>query len=306
MSTLAAARAIHFAVCIQVLGASLFLGIVDRLPKINEGQRWLLATTLIAALAVLPSGLAWLTLQAAEMSDSSALQAWASGAVATLLWQSQAGTVWCVRAALAAVLATATLILAFSRRPVARWSVYLVFVIAAALFMSCAWLSHAASDPSAYRPLHLVVHSVHMLGAALWFGGLLPLAMLLTLAEQNRAAADFAVAREAARRFSVVALVAVGLIIVTGIANLMLLVGSVADASAGRFVQVLALKLVVFAAMLVLATINRQVLVPRLAVADSALAIVLLRRSVWAEASLAALVLLVIGELGITDPTPNE
>jgi putative copper resistance protein D len=305
MSALAAARAIHFAICIQAVGGSLFLGIVDRLPEPNGGRRWLLATTLIAALAVPPSGLVWLTLQAADMTDSNALQAWAGGAVATLLWQSQAGAVWWLRAALASALVAVTLMLALAPRPTGRWSVFLVFAIAAALFMSCAWLSHAASDPSPYRPLHVAVHSLHMLGAAVWFGGLLPLAMLLALAEQSRAAADFTVAREAAKRFSVVALVAVGLIIASGIANLMLLVGSVADLSAGRFLQILGLKLVLFAAMLVLAAINRQVLVPRLAVLDPRRAIVLLRRSVWAEAALAALVILVIGELGITPPVPD-
>ena len=302
MSALAAARAIHFAACIQAVGGLLFLGIVARLPA-NESRRWLWTTTLIAALATPPSGLVWLTLQAADMTDSGALEAWAGGAVATLMWQSQAGVVWWVRAVLAAALAAATLILALVRRP-PRWSVCLAFAIAAALFMSCAWLSHAASDPSPYRPLHLAVHSVHMLGAALGFGGLLPLAMLLKQVGRDPTPADFAVAHDIARRFSAVALVAVGLIVVTGIANLMLLVGGVAVAD--RFVQVLALKLALFVAMLVLATINRQVLLPRLAVADSARAIVLLRRSVWAETVLAALVLLVVGELGITAPVPED
>jgi putative copper export protein len=76
--------------------------------------------------------------------------------------------------------------------------------------------------------------------------------------------------------------------------------------SAGRFAQILALKLVLFAAMLVSATINRQVLVPRLALLDPTRGIMLLRRSVWAEAVLAALVLLVVGELGITAPDQDQ
>src|SRR3954466_558694 len=126
MSALAAARAIHFAICIQAVGASLFLVIISRLPTIDEGRRWFVAMTLIAALTVPPSGLAWLTLQAAEMTDSDAFQAWASGAVATLLWQSYAGAVWWVRLALAAALVTATLMLTVGR-PAARWKVYLVF-----------------------------------------------------------------------------------------------------------------------------------------------------------------------------------
>jgi putative copper resistance protein D len=305
MSALAAARAIHFAICIQAVGASLFLVIVGRLPSIDGGRRWLVAMTLIAALTVPPSGLAWLTLQAAEMTDSGAFQAWASGAVATLLWQSYAGAVWWLRLTLAAALVTATLMLTVGR-PAARWNVYLVFAIAVALFMSCAWLSHAASDPSSYLPLHLAVHSVHMLGAALWFGGLLPLAMLLTLVGRDRTAEGLAATREAVMRFSVVALVAVGLIVLTGIANLMLLVGGIAEAVDHRFVQVLTLKLALFAAMLTLATINRQVLLPRLVMADSGRAIMLLRRSVWAEVALAALVLLVVGELGISPPFPDQ
>lgn len=300
MNALAAVRTVHFAVCIQAVGALLFLWIVDRLPAITVGRRWLVATALIATLAVPPSGLAWLTLQAANMTDSGVIEAWTGSAVTTLMWQSQAGIVWWSRAALAAALAFATLLLAIVRRPAARWIVFPVFAIAVAQIMSCAWLSHAASDPGPYRPVHLAVHSVHMLGAALWFGGLLPLAILLSLARRRGDASDLTVACSAAARFSTVALIAVALVVITGLANQAFLIGNVTDFATNPFLRLLAFKLGLFAAMLVLATVNRQILLPRLATAEPRQGVILLNRSVWAEVALAALVLLVVGELGIS------
>jgi putative copper resistance protein D len=251
----------------------------------------------ITALAVPPSGLAWLTLQAADMIDSGIVDAWMGGAVSKLLWQSQAGVVWWTRAALAAALVAGVLLA--SVRPL-RWLMPTVFVIAAVQFVSGAWLSHAASSPGPYRLLHLAVHATHMLGTALWLGGLLPLAILLARAQRSRAEVDCTVACNAAIRFSTIALIAVGLIILTGITNLSLLIGNPVDAAIGRFGQVLAIKLGLFMAMLMFATVNRQLLLPDLAAANPARAIVLLKRSVCIELTFAGAILLAVGELGIT------
>jgi len=305
MSALAVVRAIHFALSIQAFGAMLFLWIVDQRPDTTETRRQLTMIAVITALAIPPSGLAWLTLQAAGMMDSGVVDAWTGGAVWKLLWQSQAGVVWWTRAALAAAL-VAGVLLASMRPGAVRWLVPTVFVIAAVQFVSAAWLSHAASSPGPYRLFHLAVHATHMFGTALWLGGLLPLAIILARAQRSGAKVDYAVACNAAIRFSTIALIAVGLIILTGITNLSLLIGNPVDAATGRFGQVLAAKLGLFMAMLIFATVNRQLLLPELAAANPTRAIVLLKRSVWIELALAAAILLAVGELGITPPGVDE
>jgi putative copper resistance protein D len=255
----------------------------------------------IVALAIPPSGLAWMTLQAADMMDSSAMAAWTSGDVAKLLWQSQAGLVWMVRFALAAALVLAVILLVLLRGNTVLVS--LAFVIAVLQFASAAWLSHASSTPGPYRSLHLLVHSAHMFSASVWFGGLLPFAILLTPAQHNETEADFYLARDVAVCFSTIALAAVCIIILTGIANLtMLLGGNIAEATNGPFGQVLAIKLVLFITILIFAAINRQLLLPRLSGESTARAITLLRWSVWIEFALAAAIVLVVGQLGITPP----
>jgi len=302
MSALAAARAIHFTFSIQAIGAILILLIAERRPDAVATRR-LMMIIVIAALMALPSGVAWMTLQAADITDSSPVEAWAAGAVATLLWHSQAGLVWWVRFALAGALAIATAFLACRRQHEARGLALLVFVIAILQFVSAAWLSHAASTPGAYRSLHLAVHSAHMLGASLWFGGLLPLAVLLSSAQRDGTAANFALARDVAVRFSAIALIAVCIIILTGVTNLAMLVrGNMADAINGPFAKLLAIKLILFMAVLVFAAANRQLLLPRLTGTNVARAISLLKCSVWIELVLAVAILFAVGELGITPP----
>jgi putative copper resistance protein D len=307
MSALAAARAIHFTFSIQAIGAILILLIAEWRPDAVATRRRLMMIIVIAALMVPPSGLAWMTLQAADITDRGAVEAWTGGAVATLLWHSQAGLVWWVRFALAGTLAIATALLACRRQPEARGLMSLVFVIAVLQFVSAAWLSHAASTPGPYRSLHLAVHSAHMLGASLWFGGLLPLAMLLSRAQRDGTAANFALARDVAVRFSAIALTAVCIIILTGVTNMAMLVGGdIADAINGPFAKLLAIKLVLFMAILIFAAANRQLLLPRLAGANVAWAITLLKCSVWIELALAAAILVAVGELGITPPDAEQ
>lgn len=261
----------------------------------------------IVALAVPASDVAWMTLQAADMTDSGALGAWTSGEVAKLLWQSQAGLVWWIRFALAGALVVAVILLARFRKHPVPGLVPLAFIIAVLQFASAAWLSHASSTSGPYRSLHLAVHSAHMFGASLWFGGLLPLAILLMRAQRHESEADVVLARDVAIRFSTIALIAVCIIILTGVANLTLLVGgNVADATNGPFAKILAIKLILFMGILIFAAVNRQLLLPRFTSENPARAIILLRWSVWIELALAAAILLVVGELGITPPGTEE
>src|SRR6266700_1789921 len=206
-----AARAIHFAVAIQALGALLFVWIIDHAPASADGaakdraRRWLVRAAALSAAAALVSGIAWLVLQVADMSGHSVVDVWTSGAIGTLLLQTRAGVVWWVRFALAVALIVDLGVIAWGRS--SRAAVAVGLALAAASFISGAWLSHAAADPGPYGSMHLAVHAAHMLGAALWLGGFIPLAMLLSRARSGDAV-DMMLARHASVWFGNIALCA--------------------------------------------------------------------------------------------------
>ncbi len=312
MSWLALVRAIHFAAAIQVIGAFLFIWIIRDAARTyacaaeSTRSRVLVRLATISVLVTAVSGAAWFWLQVADMSEQSLTEAWTSEAVSAVLFKTRVGIVWWVRFGVLAVLAALTVTLACSRSLPRRSAVAAVLMVATANLISCAWLSHAAADPGPFGPLHLAVHTAHMLAVAVWVGGLIPLAIILAQMYGMRAKETWSFAHHVGRRFSDIALVAVALIVLTGIANTALLLQDASDLTAGPYARLLAAKVLLFALMLVLAAVNRQFLLPQLSGPEPSFAIVWLRRSVSAEVILAAAVLLVAGALGITAPGGGE
>jgi putative copper resistance protein D len=304
-------RAVHFAVVIQTIGALLFVGILGRVPAAggsasgHAARRWLMIAALSATMIV-PSGFAWLILQAADMTGHSVIEAWNDGAVGLLLFQTHAGVVWQVRFAVAAALLIDVCALA-SRRIPSDAAVVAGLVLGIATLVSCAWLSHAGSDAGPYASLHLAAHALHMLGVALWLGGLVPLAMLVSAAWHAAGDAGAATAARAASvAFGNIALIAVGTIMASGSATTALLVRDVSDLTTGWYAGLLTIKLGLFGLMLVLAAVNRLKLVPRLAAANHGPAAARLWWSILGELVLGLVILLVVGALGITAPGADE
>src|SRR5262249_35037283 len=149
-------------------------------------------------------------------ADSGVLDVWTSGALGALMLKTRAGIIWWGRLALA--LAVIVAVGAAGRTTNAALTA-IGFALAVASSVSGAWLSHAAADPGPYGTLPLAVHAAHMLGAALWLGGFVPLLMLLWRARRSRDPNDLALARHAAAWFGNIALLAVGVLVATGMAN---------------------------------------------------------------------------------------
>ena len=310
MLALSAVRAVHFAVAIQAIGALLFVCILGRLPAVAGNaaapstRRWLMSVATLSAVAIVPSGFAWLVLQAADMTGHTVTEAWDDGAVGLLLFKTHAGVVWWVRFAIAATLLIDLCALASLRRVPSEAAVVVGLVLAIANFVSCAWLSHAGSDAGPYASLHLAAHALHMLGVSLWLGGLLPLAMLVSRALHSGHGGAATAAHAASVSFGNIALVAVGTIAVSGIMTTALVVRDVSDLTAGTYAGLLAVKLVLFCLMLVLATVNRLQLVPRLAASNYGS--IRLWWSILAELALGLVILLAVGGLGITPLGTDE
>jgi putative copper resistance protein D len=303
-------RAIHFAFAVQAIGALLFVWIVGRTGggATPGGSDWprFMRVAVISVVAAILSEVGWFILQVADMADGSVADAWTNGMVGTVLFKTHAGIIWWVRFAIAASLMFSVALLAASRRAPGPIAVGSALILAAANFVSGAWLSHAAADPSPLGWLHLAIHALHMLGVSLWLGGLLPLAMLLARAQRSGDQQTLAVAQSASIRFGNIALLAVGLILLTGIANTALVMESISDVTSSTYGRLLVTKLILALLMLVLAANNRQWLVPRLSDASSPHAAARLRWSVLGELALGALILLVAGALGLSPPGAED
>jgi putative copper resistance protein D len=231
------------------------------------------------------SALAWLALEAANMSGEPVLAALRPDLLGRVLLDTQFGTAWLVRVALLAVAVATT-----SR------AVALACLAAAAMLCALAWMGHAGAAASgAQRAGELATDAAHVLAAGVWIGTLPALVAALRRDADARARAWLT------QRYSRVATAAVIVILFTGIVNTRLRVGTLAALFGSDYGEVLLAKLALVALMLAVAAVNRWLLAPRLAAGDVRAAIAL-RRNANAEILLGALVIALVGVLGITPP----
>jgi putative copper resistance protein D len=178
--------------------------------------------------------------------------------------------------------------------------------ISAVLLISQAWLGHAAEGGTGlYGDIMVTVYSIHVIAAAAWVGGLPPL--LFALVEQRlfgpHEAREWSL--DILSRYSLMAMVAVTLIVVSGIANAGFRVaGSFDKLFDTSYGDALFTKIAFVAVMLILASFNRFVAMPRLRAASlkGMGQITRLRYSVALELVLGLAVLGVAAILGITPP----
>ena len=115
------------------------------------------------------------------MSGLSLREAVTADILSTVLTETQFGTVSECRFALAIVL---TACLAYDRPPLAR---SLALASGLGLVAGIAWTGHAGSTAGDWANLHLTADVLHLVAAAAWLGGLVPLALLLSQARRNEA-----------------------------------------------------------------------------------------------------------------------
>jgi copper resistance protein D len=244
------------------------------------------------------SGAVWLLLQTSSMSGQTRGEAMVSGALLTVLNETQVGLVAEVRLALVVLLA---ICLASDHRPLPRW---LALAAALCLVAAIAWTGHAASTPFKLGYLHLTADALHLYAAAAWTGGLVSLVLLLTAVHRS-GAVTASIELDAVRRFSALGMVSVATLIVSGLVNAWILVGSFRGLVVTDYGWVLITKLAVFAVMIAFAAINRFWLTPQLAKPASDMAVQSLKRNTMAEIALALLVFAIVGVLGTLHPAAH-
>lgn len=279
-------RFVHFASLMQVLGCTLFSvwfapGSLQRLLAQRflfwqRGCLWLAAVSAAAMFAV----------QGGVMGDG-----W-SDVVRPDIWLVAAGTqtgavlVWQV---VAACLALVVVLM----QPLQQRKILLLVILQ---FVLAAGIGHAAMREGAMGVVQRGTHAVHLLCAAMWLGGLLPVLFCMKLARGPWRASAIA----AMMRFSWYGHFAVAGVILTGAINTLLIQG-LARPWQSLWGQGLLLKCALVALMVVIAVMNRYVLVPRLTL-QSNTARQRFIALIWAEVGLGALVLSAVSLFATWEP----
>jgi putative copper resistance protein D len=301
---LIAVRTIHFAATAVMAGTLVFRTMVAR-PALRSGssaakplQAQMLRVAWIALAMAVLSGAIWLLLQAVSMSGLPLAEAMTPDVLSTVLNRTQFGLVTEIRFALAIVLA---ICLALHRYPQAD-----AFALAAGLGLAAAiaWTGHAGSTPGELGNLHLAADALHLVAAAAWIGGLVPLVLLFCAARRHQDLAS--TARGITSRFSTLGIVSAATLTVTGIVNAWILIGSFHALFVTGYGRLLVLKLVAFVVMLMFAAVNRFVLAPRLATSAGNLsgmaAVRALTRNSTIEIALGFVIFAIVGMLGTLHP----
>jgi putative copper resistance protein D len=299
------ARVFHFGSGLILAGVTAFRWLVLR-PGLLEAGEWpvpfcrrLEFIFVGAAATLLLSGLGLFWVTAAGMSGGSLIDTLNSGVALTVLGQTKFGLVCLVRAGL--ILLLGLLMVPLSR---SRWTAsprislleIACALLAVALLLSNAWTGHAAAASGPSLPWRIGFDALHLLAASVWPTGLLFFSLLLADAPGKTT--------KIVRRFSDVSLIAVAVLVLTGLANSWYLVGSFTALVTSSYGLLLCLKLSLLGCILVIAAWNRFRLLPSLFQGSEETPLLLrrLRGFVLAEFALAAAIVAVVAVLGITPP----
>jgi putative copper export protein/mono/diheme cytochrome c family protein len=312
LDALIAVRAVHVAASVAAAGALLFRLWVGAPALRGAGasawrERFERQINRIAwsSLAVFfLSAAAWLMLVAVDVSGEALGEVFGSGAVTTLLGSTRFGHVFIARTLIALALGIHLLRARPDAQPHSLGGATAAG-LAAALLGALALAGHGGATPGAAGVVHLVADVAHAVAAGVWVGSLLPLALLLAAARQAGDPAALAAARTGTRRFSNLGIVSVATLLATGIVNTIFLAGGVPALAGTPYGQLLLLKILLFAAMVAIAAVNRLKLTPQLFAGPSAPALRRLQRNASTEAALGLGVLIIVGALGSIPPAAH-
>jgi putative copper resistance protein D len=254
------------------------------------------------------SAVAWLLLEAANMSGTPLTEALNRRTLDTVLRETVFGRIWLVRLGLSFVL-SALLWLGWRQQGRRKGAMVKIggTLLAGAYAATLAWTGHALSDAGADRYVHLASDAIHLLAAGAWVGALPGLASVLRRAGDVARPERFALAVSATQRFSALGIISVSALVMTGLINAWYLVGSIPALWGTEYGRLLLWKLLIFAMMVALAAINRLRLTPRLATATTIVtpsrnALARLRRNTLLELAGGVAVVGIVAALGLAMP----
>ncbi len=253
--------------------------------------RPMLISCAVAALAL--SGLGFAALIAAMMGSPITGIDWASSQ--PILFETPIGTAWLVRMAALVV----ALLAAFSRSWGDDQRLGAIALAGGLALSSLVWTGHAGASEDGVGLVHKLSDMLHMVAAAIWLGGIAAFLLLLRTPLDHLRDRQLAIGHRALEDFSRIGTICVAVIVATGLINGQVLIGfsNVWRIFETTYGQLLVLKLVLVAGMLLLAARNRWRLTPDLAhelsagAASSAVAALRTRLTLQAAAAIAILAL---------------
>jgi putative copper export protein/mono/diheme cytochrome c family protein len=254
----------------------------------RSNSRLIVASLIVA---ILSAGL-WLPLQAAAVTDDGSIEQ-ILAAIPIVAWGSHFGSLLLARLALSLL----AVLVFWSGR--STWRCWCGLILASAAVVLQVGLGHGVSMAGGLGITLLAGEAVHLLAAAAWLGGLLPLYLLVR-------SWPVEAARRVVGRFSRLGLGYVLLLTVTIVIQSWVLVGSLAGLVGTEYGRLALVKGVLFALLVGLAALNRLRLMPAMTGAGAALATLRLRRSIAAEIAIGFIVILVAGILLTGEPAIHQ
>lgn len=303
-----ALRALHYASAMLLFGELVFALYIagpawrGALAAFEDGavERRFFAVARRALGVSIASGAAWFAAETAIMSGLPVEEAMAPETLALVIGNTGFGLAFTTHAGLAVALLAVIIVMRRSNHGTRRAGfAILVVAIAAGYLGSLAWTGHAVAGDESEGLVRIVAGVTHLLAAGAWLGALPALVSMLGRTRSQGAAA------EAARRFSTLGVASVGVLTASGLANTWYQVGSVPSLLGTDYGRLLVAKLALFAAMLVLATINRGIATQPLSGGDRK-GLRLLRRNAVLETALGIGVIAIVGVLGVTVPAIHQ
>jgi putative copper resistance protein D len=297
-------RAVHIATSILITGIFTFdlvmLGLTgsSESDESHEIGRRLFHLAVCSLIVALLSAVIWFWLEVASMSGLPVKNTFSASGWGTVLLETQFGRVWQLRLGLittAFVLVASVLAQIKARRAL----VAVLWLVSVVLLTSLAWISHAAA--ATVHPFGVSGDMLHLCAAGFWIGGLVPLTIFLARVRASFSLGETVV--RVVRRFSTLSLCCVSVLIVTGISNSWLLVGSLHALFTTPYGRLLLLKLTLFGILIGFGTRNRFLVKARLRKGSANPDLLSqLRRNVLCEVCLGVAVVLIVACLGATPP----
>jgi copper resistance protein D len=298
------ARAVHIAASILFAGIFIFDLVIlaparrARIDDLHEIERRLFRLAAWSLIAALFSALFWFWLEVAIMNGLPLKNAFSATAWPTVLFETQFGRVWQFRLGLITA-AFALLAVLLAKVNARRSLVPVLWLVSVVFLVSLAWISHAAA--ARVHALGLLSDTVHLCVAGVWIGGLVPLAIFLAGVRASASVTE--TVAPVLRRFSTLSLCCVSIVVVTGISNSWLLVGSLYALFTTPYGRLLLFKLTLFGMLVGFGARNRFVVKTKLLKSSVSPDLLLhLRRNVIWEACLSAAVVAIVACLGVTPP----
>lgn len=208
----------------------------------------------------------------------------------SVLIETNVGWAWQLQA-VATVLLIAAFAIPLPRRMAA------VALASGLLLASLALTGHAVVRAGGLGIAHRINDALHVLASGAWVGALVPLLVVL---RQFESAEFYEEGRAALRRFSTAGHLAVAIVIATGVASTLLVLGHWPIDWTSPYQAMLAAKIALAAVMVALAIFNRYALVPQIPDRPE-LAARSIRRGTIAEIVLALCVTALVSVLGMLE-----